>query len=55
MEMDRESAIAWRIAKRRPVSEDAFLERLEAATRRLKPGRRGPKARDLDSSEQPVL
>jgi putative transposase len=40
----------------RPVGEDAFLERLEAATRRrLKPGKRRPKARDIDSSQQPML
>jgi hypothetical protein len=38
------------------VGEDAFLERLEAVTRRrLKPGKRGPKARDIDSSQQPML
>jgi putative transposase len=40
----------------RPVGDDAFLARLEAAThRRLKPGKRGPKARDIDSSQQPML
>jgi hypothetical protein len=40
----------------RPVGDDAFLVRLEAAThRRLKPGKRGPKARGIDSSQQPML